>query len=781
VDGCSSARRDRAGHALKRWRTIALALAAALLLISARSWSWSGASGVHEVIALFESHVHPDLPFDQFAAGRLGIIQPTWRLTYLYVAYRYLAGPGFNAGEQKALTAMWNVGLGLQLSEAETQWLDTTKGVNNETAINVEGALAQWLAARNVVPGVEVMQGLDVYRGAPSGSQFYFSNCNYDAFITAARTLGTMIRKFGSSSPQVKRWVDAQDQVFDNCSDTPPQFVEKPDAWFAAVDEWSKARNQVPGVGPPPSVDGSCKGAKFDAAANDLAAMIGKLGASNPQVKQWVDARDQALVECSRHPEPPRSGPDIPEPLQDGISFERAQRSYQIASANFYSGSYDTAASLFGAIAADSSSPWRQLAPFLVARATIRKATLSSDKNDHALLARAEAQLNDIVATTADESVKRAAQQLLGFVRAQLHLRERELELARAVMLPASGEILRQNVSDYLWIRGYGSATDNTPVDDLTDWITTLSGLGAGRNDELLAHAIAKWKTTALLPWLVAAIAETPATDPGAPALIVSAAKVKPDSPAFTTVAYHTARLLIAQGKADEGRAKLDALLARRDELPRSAVNQIAALRMGIARNLNELLVDAQRTPLGITDDADYNELPSEIDDQDLKAVAAGPFFDNDSAQILTRSLPLSALLQAAHSQTPPPHLRGPIALAAFVRAILLGKRSAERDLAPGVTESFPQLKPAIDRWLVAPDEPARRFAAAFMMLQNPGMSYYVDPGPGRITRLDQIDSMRDNWWPSRADRSKQPQTYPSFLTADQKQAADEEWASSRR
>jgi hypothetical protein len=138
--------------------------------------------------------------------------------------------------------------------------------------------------------------------------------------------------------------------------------------------------------------------------------------------------------------------------------------------------------------------------------------------------------------------------------------------------------------------------------------------------------------------------------------------------------------------------------------------------------------------------------------------------------------LPLSALLQAAHSQTPPPHLRGPIALAAFVRAILLGKRSAERDLAPGVTESFPQLKPAIDRWLVAPDEPARRFAAAFMMLQNPGMSYYVDPGPGRITRLDQIDSMRDNWWPSRADRSKQPQTYPSFLTADQKQAADEEW-----
>jgi hypothetical protein len=92
---------------MKRWRAMLLVLAATVLLASPPLWSWSGASGVHSVIALFQSHVHPDIPFDEFAAGRLGIIQPTWRRTYLYVAYRYMAGPGFDAGEQKSLVSMW--------------------------------------------------------------------------------------------------------------------------------------------------------------------------------------------------------------------------------------------------------------------------------------------------------------------------------------------------------------------------------------------------------------------------------------------------------------------------------------------------------------------------------------------------------------------------------------------------------------------------------------------------------------------------------------------------
>ena len=440
---------------------------------------------------------------------------------------------------------------------------------------------------------------------------------------------------------------------------------------------------------------------------------------------------------------------------------------------------------MFDAIAADSSSPWRQLAPYLVARTTIRKATLSAEKNDHAMLAQAEAQLNKIVATSDDDSVKHIAQRLLGFVDAQLHPDQREQELARAVMLPTSAEVLKQDVSDYIWMLDHGPATANTPRDDLTDWISTLHADATYTNPQApysdpdaIAHSIEKWKQTSSLPWLVAALSEVPASDPNAPALIKAAENVKPDSPAFVTVTYHTARLLMGQGKTDDARRKLESLLLSRDQLPVSTVNELAALRMTLARNLNDLLVDAPRTPLGFTDDADYDELPSELDNnsQSLKQLAAGPLFDNDSAGAFTRWMPLSVLMQTAHSKTLPAPLRDQVALAAFIRAILLGNEPAARELAPPVMESVPKLKPSIEAWLDAKDPDAQRFAAAYMMLQNPGLRYEVDPGPGRDVALDEIDSLRDNWWPSGVGQNLKAQTAPGFLSASERKSAEEEW-----
>ena len=69
---------------------------------------------------------------------------------------------------------------------------------------------------------------------------------------------------------------------------------------------------------------------------------------------------------------------------------------------------------------------------------------------------------------------------------------------------------------------------------------------------------------------------------------------------------------------------------------------------------------------------------------------------------------------------------------------------------------AFPQLKPSIDAWLAARGPDARRFAAAYSMLQNPGMRYSVDPGPCRTTALDLIDSLRDDWWASRVGQNLQ-------------------------
>jgi len=69
------------------------------LLLAPTAW----ASGYFPLSATFVSQNQPDPPLTHFAAGRLGLILPSWNDTYLYAAYRYLAGPGFNAEEQKVL------------------------------------------------------------------------------------------------------------------------------------------------------------------------------------------------------------------------------------------------------------------------------------------------------------------------------------------------------------------------------------------------------------------------------------------------------------------------------------------------------------------------------------------------------------------------------------------------------------------------------------------------------------------------------------------------------
>jgi hypothetical protein len=105
---------------MRRRRVVAVVIVcAAALLVASPVWR-SGASGIQTMVTLFESRVHPDLPLDRFAAGRLGIIKPTWDRSHLYVAYRYLTGRGLDAAEQKAMLTLWNECLGLVPLPAES-------------------------------------------------------------------------------------------------------------------------------------------------------------------------------------------------------------------------------------------------------------------------------------------------------------------------------------------------------------------------------------------------------------------------------------------------------------------------------------------------------------------------------------------------------------------------------------------------------------------------------------------------------------------------------------
>src|SRR6266487_2723082 len=75
---------------------------------------FSSACGPFSLEAIFTFSVHPEYPLENFARGDIGVIQPGYARSYLYVAYRYLTEGRFGQQEQKALVDLWRERLDLK-------------------------------------------------------------------------------------------------------------------------------------------------------------------------------------------------------------------------------------------------------------------------------------------------------------------------------------------------------------------------------------------------------------------------------------------------------------------------------------------------------------------------------------------------------------------------------------------------------------------------------------------------------------------------------------------
>ncbi|HEY6329855.1 MAG TPA: hypothetical protein VI756_11005 [Blastocatellia bacterium] len=153
--------------------------------------------------------VHPDFPLTEFARGHIGVLQPSYARSYLFVAYRYLTGDPLDSEQQKVLDKLWDDRLGHPLSP----------GLNNDEIDSTWAKVTTaWKDARAKVTS---SAGPDICedRSLP-GTDSYSDYPNYldDSVRTAAATLQDRIKQFGATSPEVQDWVSAQDAVFSNCS-----------------------------------------------------------------------------------------------------------------------------------------------------------------------------------------------------------------------------------------------------------------------------------------------------------------------------------------------------------------------------------------------------------------------------------------------------------------------------------------------------------------------------------------------------------------------------------
>lgn len=495
----------------------------------------------------------------------------------------------------------------------------------------------------------------------------------------------------------------------------------------------------------------NCSPDAFGAATRRLNELAGKYGKSSEPVKDWLAAQDTVFSNC-------KEGKNIPGPAAGEFAFDRE---YQIASANFYSEQFDEARRRFQAIARDARSPYRVIAPYLAARALIRQATLP-EKTDPGLLRQADRELLDLANDPSRPALHDAALALSHFTGARVRQAGLLRELSASLSNPGREKTFEADLADFLFVMDRLETKDDD-LGDLALWVRVYQG----DPKDMAGAALRAWRQKRSLPWLVAALRHFERNSPQAAELIEEARKIRPDSPAYPTVLSRRFQAEIALGRGAAVRDEIDRLLpALRKSWPAGSLNEVLAIRLSLARSLDDMLAFAPRIPAGVFTWSEGDE--EKADDR--------PAFDEDARAILDNGLPLRSLWTAARSPRLPGRLRRSLAVAAFARAISADDQPLALEIMPEMRRHFPAQAAQFDAYSITAPGAERRFAGVFLVLHNPGIQLAVRGGVDRRIdmNLDEVDQFRDNWF---CGWAAAPKAGAPFLSAAEKQQLDRELA----
>lgn len=177
---------------MKKGKILVAGLLSSLLLLTAAP-SPSTACGPFFQSAVFDFEMHPSLPLSAYAAGRLGVVRPSFARSYQVVAYRYLTGKPLAREEQEGAMNLWRERLN------DLFWTD-----------DPTGGKPVWNRERAKV--VDSKVEIDSW----GQTEDWTSYINYtgNSFESAAETLKGLITRYGAKSKEVVEWVEAQDRVF---------------------------------------------------------------------------------------------------------------------------------------------------------------------------------------------------------------------------------------------------------------------------------------------------------------------------------------------------------------------------------------------------------------------------------------------------------------------------------------------------------------------------------------------------------------------------------------
>jgi len=787
------------------------------------------ACGIDYIEPVFVFKESPDLPFENFTRGNIGIVQPTFGRKALFIAYRYLNDKPFTADEQTAL-------------------VEALRGTPPED--NGDQAIKTWIAARKEL--LREDEDLPaIYTERQYENYDFFPNCTRNAFETATETLKDHLAKYGPEDRSVRSWLAAQDVVFENCAGgkkLPAAVGGESSDWLrkdrdyqvaAALfyslnfDEARDRFEKIAGDTESPwqqtaeylvgrtlvrqaslIADESRKRATYERAEHYLQKLIARGGQFQKASQKLL-----ALVRYRLRPEDrlrelgqllAYEGNDqnlrqdlidyvwLLDRFEGKVLKEEEKRKAELKGENQRESPYQR----------PNNEKWQA-----VERGELVLVTFYPKRGDGqpdyaagvTEFVKPDTPETEVLQTVEEALGRRLAPDEANDIKV---LYKSGLE-RREYLLAPNRKWGRQGPTEY---EGQYSteklSTELVPeifhADDLTDWIIAFQISDAGS----YARAFTRWRDTQSTPWLVMALAKAEATSPGVDRLVRQAERVSHDTPAFATIAYHLVRLRIAAGKSSEARKLLDEIISSQfDALPISTQNQFLEQRAQLAETLSEFLKYAKRKPVTFSYGGSFGKISDFLENEkgywtpdgyketkeDYERQAEESYkpllpwehramFDEQAADILNRHLPLTALAQAAHDEALPDYLQRRLVLAVWTRAVLLGREDIALKFAEEAMKTSPEMAEAFQRFLNARPGEERELAGLWTMLKFSSLTPFVKDGmPARDENV--IGRWADGWWPESTETEynengeEVPKVIPkpTFITAAQSQEAQSE------
>jgi hypothetical protein len=637
--------------------------------------------------AVFSGDLNPDAPLERYIGGELGIFQPSYAHSYLFVAYRYLAGTGLSDGERHAVLKLINGRIAGSYDYGDFA-----------ADSDVRPAVKEWMDARALViskgTAPNVMKSIDYAS---------FRNCLDDAFTTAARTLKERMVRFGPAGPEVAQWLKAQDQVFSNCSGsgTIPESLPAGTDPLAAADRAYQIAAAYFYSG------------NYDKAAELFQAIAKDDGSPWRQIAPYLEGR--SLVR--------KSLPNENKAAYEELSKEadRAEAKIRFAAAE---------KQLLGVLGRADLAEYHPAAQRLVNLVRFR---LSPNERRCELA-------SSLLKETPSGEIEHNLTDYLWLLDKMEFDRETaegggpggQAEKDRAAR--AFMDLLKAEADLTDWIFTFQS-------DAGSGLEHALQKYGAGKSLPWLAAVLSKIGPDN--PNFSAILEDARQIPKHSPAyLFVGFHMARCLAMAGQSdEARSKVDELVSSSAEKMSRSSVNLLLSLRMSLSRSMEEFLQYSQRIPVRTF----VESDSPYARLQDSEVRGDDPAQAL---LRELTSGkPLFDTDAAILFNEMLPLRLWMQAVESHVLPDRLRLVVARAAWVRSVLLDKEDTAMAAAAFLKDRDAVLKPALSAYTDAQTREAKKFSAVFTILKNPGLQPYVSAGLGRLTPVEAIDNYRDNWW----------------------------------